>query len=247
MKKYQAILMAAGVGSRLSAHTRKPKSTLGIDDQDGETIIGHTCRQLSERDFKINIVVGYRKESVKAQLRDWPVRFYENPFYRVTNSIGSLWFAREALVHAQERGQDVLLANADVYFGEDLIDRLMSCPDGLVMFGDSSRTKVGDYFFRTNDQGMLVGNGKGLDVSERTCEYVGIAKVASEMLPSFITQLDYLIWNGKFDMWWEDAFYSFKEMAPVKVLDAEGSFWGEVDTIEDYQRILDHTAGGEGR
>ena len=242
MKKRQAILMAAGVGSRISAHTHRPKSTLDVSGS-GDTIIEHTLKILEKHDFKVNVVVGYRKENVKSLLKNHPVRFFENPFYRITNSVGSLWFARDALVKAQENGQDVVLANADVFFGEELLEKLLADEGGFVMLGDKTRTEVGDYFFKTDEEGTLLDNGKGMSEEDRSCEYVGIAKISAEMLPFFITQLDYLIWCEKYNMWWEDALYSFKELSPVKILDVDGLFWGEVDTIEDYQRILDYVSG----
>lgn len=44
-------------------------------------------------------------------------------------------------------------------------------------------------------------------------------------------------------MWWEDAIYSFVGERPVHVKDVAGSFWAEVDFIEDYERILEFRKG----
>lgn len=241
--KYQAILMAAGVGSRISAHTNKPKSTL--DTGGGDTIIGHTLNMLNERDFKINMVVGYRKENVKSLLSEYDIRFFDNPFFRVTNSIGSLWFARSALEEASKNNQDIVLANADVFWSGKLLDKLLAFDGDFVLLGDRSRTEVGDYFFQIDDGGKLLDNGKGMDISKRSCEYVGAGKISARAVPQFIKQLDFLIWSEKYSMWWEDALYSFKDINPVTILDVEGDFWGEVDTIEDYQRILDYVNAGK--
>lgn len=239
MKKHQAILMAAGVGSRISAHTRKPKSTLTVGNSH-DTIIGHTIRMLENHDFDVNIVVGYKKENVKSLLREFDIRYFENPFFRVTNSIGSLWFARDVLTEALEAGQDVVFANADVYWSNELLEKLLADENGFVLLGDWSRTEEGDYFFKADEEGTLIDNGKGMEPEERTCEYVGIGKVSNEMLPVFIRQLDELIWREKYNMWWEDTMYYFKDKNPIHVLDVDGAFWGEVDTIDDYQRILEH-------
>ena len=239
VKKHQAILMAAGVGSRISAHTRKPKSTLTVGDSH-DTIIGHTIRMLEDHDFAVNIVVGYKKENVKSLLREFDIRYFENPFFRVTNSIGSLWFAREALVEAQANGQDVVLANADVYWSKELLEKLLADDHDLVLLGDKSRTDEGDYFFKADEDGTLIDYGKGMDPEERTCEYVGAGKVGNAALGNFIRQIDALIWREKYTMWWEDALYRFSNRTPVNILDVDGAFWGEVDTLEDYQRIIDH-------
>lgn len=241
MGKYQAILMAAGVGSRISAHTNKPKSTLAVSD-DNDTIIAHTLRMLQSNDFKINLIVGYRKDSVKAQLEGYEVNYFENPYYRITNSIASLWFAKDALIEAMENGQEVILGNADVFWGTELLEKILSDEHDCTMLADSHRVEVGDYFFNVDDNGILVANGKQLALEDRNCEYVGIAKISSAFLPTFIEHLDKLIWNEDYNMWWEDVLYSFKNESPVHVLDVEGRFWGEVDTLEDYQRIVDYIA-----
>lgn len=246
MQKYQAILMAAGVGSRISAHTNKPKSTLSISENKSnktDTIIGHTLDMLDRYDFKINLIVGYRKEIVKDQLSDFKVNYFENPYYRITNSIASLWFAKEALLEARDNNQPVILGNADVFWGEEILDEILADKSNAVMLADRTRVEVGDYFFNVSDEGILLDNGKQLKVEDRNCEYVGIAKIEPEFIDTFIAHLDELIWNEDYNMWWEDVLYSYKESTPVKVLDVNGLFWGEVDTLEDYQRIIDHLSG----
>lgn len=51
-------------------------------------------------------------------------------------------------------------------------------------------------------------------------------------------QLEYLIDKGEYNMWWEDVLYSLVETnKPIYIEDINGSFWAEVDFIEDYERI----------
>ena len=239
MAKYQAILMAAGVGSRISTYIHQPKSTLDLGE-DNETIVEHTLKMLAERDFDVNMIVGFQKEKILDLLADYDVRFFDNPFYRATNSIGSLWFARQALVEAAEKGQDVILTNADVFWSHFLLDKLLADDSDFVLLADKSRVTVGDYFFKLDEDGYVIDNGKGMAVEDRSCEYVGVGKVSAKALPTFIEHLDALIWDEKYNMWWEDVMYSYKTTDPIKVIDTEGDFWGEVDTIEDYQRLLDY-------
>ena len=240
----QAILMAAGVGSRLSAYTSKPKSALSVSGSHGQesTIIEHTLAMMGERDIKVNLVVGYRKDNVKQMLASYPIRYFDNPFYRITNSIASLWFARDALVEAHEAGQDVILGNADVFWGVGLMEKVLATDVENMLLADRTRVEVGDYFFNVDDEGTLLAYGKDLAVEQRNCEYVGIGKLRADFIPTFVDHLDKLIWAESYNMWWEDALYRFKDETPVHVVDVEGLFWGEVDTIEDYQRIVDFIA-----
>lgn len=251
MSKYQSILMAAGVGSRISAHTNLPKSTLTLSPHESkvvpsrgdDTIIAHTLSMLEKKGFRNNLVVGYRKEHVKDMLEGFDVRYFENPYYRITNSIASLWFAKSALLEAAEHSQDVVLGNADVFWGETILDLLLDESGSAIMLADRSRVEVGDYFFKVDDDGILLANGKDLAVRDRNCEYVGIAKLSASFIPAFVEHLDSLIWEERYNMWWEDVLYSYKQDAPVRVLDVDGRFWGEVDTLDDYHRIVSFLAG----
>ena len=48
------------------------------------------------------------------------------------------------------------------------------------------------------------------------------------------------IQNGEYDLWWENVLYSMADTEKIHVVDVDGIFWSEVDTIEDYRRVLEH-------
>ncbi|MDR1713229.1 MAG: phosphocholine cytidylyltransferase family protein [Coriobacteriales bacterium] len=233
----RALFLAAGVGSRLGVEANRAKCTYEVGDG---PLIANTMRKMAAAGISTAVVVGFCKDSVAAALADFPeVRFFENPFYRITNSIGSLWIAREYLQESAEQGEDIILANADVFWGDDILKRLSGYQSQAVMLGDHSRAQVGDYFFQLQD-GQIVAYGKQLAPEQRSCEYVGAAKLAAGFLPTFIANLERLIWNEDYDMWWEDVLYRSCAEFPVEVIDVEGAFWAEVDYIDDYRRILQH-------
>ena len=98
----RAVLMAAGVGSRISREVRKPKSLLDIGN--GELLLHYTVKMLKRHGLDVTIVVGYQKELFYEALKGLDVTFVVNPFYRVSNSIASLWFAKDLL----DTGEDYL-------------------------------------------------------------------------------------------------------------------------------------------
>lgn len=53
---------------------------------------------------------------IREVLADKGVSFFYNPFYDVTNSIASAWFAKEFLT-----GDDLLIMNGDVYLEENCL------------------------------------------------------------------------------------------------------------------------------
>lgn len=227
----KAILMAAGMGTRISSETNRPKSLLPIHN---ESIIMHTVKMLQSRGIDVSIILGYKGYTIREELKGMDVTFFENPFYKVTNSIASLWFAKDILTN-----EDTLLGNADVFWEEDTLDVLMKDDREIVMLADSSRVAVGDYFFMTEGT-KLIAYGKELKEKDRNCEYVGIAKIKGSFIPKFKKQMIDLVESGEYNYWWENTLYTMIDKVNVEVKDIAPNFWAEVDTKEDYHRILDH-------
>lgn len=228
----KAILMAAGMGTRISQKTNQPKSLLKVGNT---SIIRHTVEMLQRNNIDVTIILGFKSDLIVNELSDLNVKFYINPFFRVTNSIASLWFARDEL----KANEDIIFANADVYWEEDILELLKSSNKDVIMLGDKTRVEIGDYFFKCKND-KIVDYGKDLDLNNRTCEYVGMAKISKEFMPEFIENLEYLIKEEDYNLWWENILYSLSDKKDIHVKDVEGRFWGEVDTIEDYERIINY-------
>ena len=232
----KAILMAAGVGSRISRSINKPKSTL---DAGGMPLITRTVDMLLSKGVEVVVVTGYRCGEVEDALKGRDVKFYFNPFYRATNSMASLWFAREAI-----GGDDLILANADVFWGDGMYEDLMSDDRDIVMLGDESRVSQGDYFFKVKD-GVIADFGKELSPENRTTEYVGIAKIASHLTDRFRENLEAMVNEERYDLWWENVLYEHIDTDPVYVRDMSEYFWAEIDYIDDYYRITEFLRTGD--
>lgn len=229
----KAFLLAAGVGSRISREVSKPKSLLDIGD--GTPLIRHTVSLLQQYDIEVSIIVGYNKKLFFEALEGMQVTFYDNPFYRVSNSIASLWFAKDALI----ADDDYLFANADVFFEKDILEKLLKSREEITMLADYRKIEEGDYFFHC-ENGLVTKYGKDLDVSERTCEYVGIAKVGKNYIDHFHEVMISMVDNEDYKTWWETVLYSHCEEFPIHTLDVAPYFWSEIDYIEDYERIVEY-------
>lgn len=113
-KVRRAIIMAAGIGSRLrpiTLHTPKP-----LVKVHGVRMIDTVLRGLLEQGIaEIFIVVGYRKERFAALKRDYPqIKLIENPYYAECNNISSLFAAREHLEDAMILDGDLIIRNPAV-------------------------------------------------------------------------------------------------------------------------------------
>ena len=80
--------------------------------------------------------------------------------------------------------------------------------------------------------------GKELTRQERNSEYVGIGVLKNEWVHKFYHRMCEMVENGNYHLWWENVLYSFVGQENIYTVDVEGVFWSEVDTVEDYQRVL---------
>ena len=226
----KAILLAAGRGTRISRMVEAvPKSTLPIN---GVPLIRHTVKLLSSVGIDCIVCVGYQREKIYEALEGLDVTYCDNPFFDVTNSIASLWFAKEYL------DDDMIILNADVYFSSEILKLILDNPNDVVMAIDKNKVEVGDYFFTTTDNGCITAYGKELPLEKRTCEYVGICKITKSFIPTFIKQMNLLIMNGEHGLWWENVLYSLTDERNIYTVDVGGRFWSEIDYFDDYERIL---------
>ena len=230
----KVLLLAAGRGTRISRYlSGNPKCTVDIGDQQ---LIRYTLELFHRKGIRdIAMVLGYRANVLQDIVKDYGVRCYYNPFFDVTNSVASAWFAREFLSELD----DTLIMNADVYMDEELLDHVIACQKSPVMFGDSSRKEEADYKFKYED-GILLKYGKELTGSDITGEYIGIGKFSKDFMPTFLSEMDRMIETQQHSVWWENILYNMVGKQPIYVDEVNGMFWAEVDYIEDYERILAH-------
>ncbi len=224
----KAILLAGGRGTRISRYIgESPKSTLDIG---GIPLIRYTVELLLKNNIEVIVAIGYKKEMIVNSLQGLNVKYFYNPFYDITNSIASLWFAKKELCN-----DDVIIANADVFWEQDILDVVLEDNQEQVMLMDTSRGM--DYLFKCEGS-ILTNHGKELD--DFTGEYVGIAKIRQDFLNKFLGRLEIFIERQQHNLWWENVLYSFIDEFEINVKDVSNMFWSEIDFIEDYNRIVEY-------
>ena len=230
----KVIMLAAGKGTRISRKIQDvPKSTLPINDK---PLIRLNAENYLAKGYEVVVVAGYQRQHIEKALEGLNVKFYYNPFYAVTNSIGSIWVARHELDE-----DDAIIMNADVYYDPEILTKLLNTPGEVSMVADSSRVEVGDYFFGTDSQGNIKKYGKQIPLEERTAEYVGLAIVRHPFTHKFKDMINQLVWEGHYDYWWENALYELADEGySIPTIDINGYFWSEIDYFDDYIRILNY-------
>jgi len=227
----KAIILAAGVGSRLRPLTdERPKCLLEVG---GRTLLEHQMRALERCGVTdLVMVVGYRADLIRTRM-DGRIRYITNDRYEATNSLYSLWLAREELLTG------ALILNSDVLASPELFGRLCqsASPDAiLVELGDDFELE--DMKVTLNG-GYVVDFGKDLPSPRAQAHNVGVAKFEQEGAAHLIDCLDQLVASGHENHWAPVAFREFAAHWPLVAVPTGGLPWIEIDYAHDLKRAIE--------
>lgn len=223
------IILAAGKGNNLQPLTLKyAKTSFKLDEQ--TTVLQRMVISIRQYDknAEIVVVVGYKSDEIKRELEDFNVVFVKNPFYEVTNSISSVWFARDYL----ER-ENVSIVHGDVVFSNDIIEKYLTQPTNYpYVLVDSSVVKQGAYNIVSKDNKVLVMSKKLEKFNAKYCCLTKLDPVSSRLLKE---EIDSMINENMYDQYFEDSlvqmimFHDFQ----LSYIDIAGEKWAEVDSVDD--------------
>lgn len=221
------IFLVAGKGTRLNPLTLShPKSMFKLDNN--TTLIQRMVGLIRKYDKEADIVVvtGHMHRSIEAELSG--VTFVYNPFYAVTNSIASLWFARKHL-----DADNIVLIDGDIVMSEKLMRDIVCVPTErpLVLVDSSIRTD-GDYNVEVAGDKVLVMS-KNLD--SYYGEYAGLTKLDKDSADQMREEIESMIEEGYYDQWYENALVQliFKNNFHLYYQDISNYEWTEVDCVSD--------------
>jgi L-glutamine-phosphate cytidylyltransferase len=223
----KAIILAAGTGSRLGAQSNgQPKALLKVGDQ---TLIQHQLEALSAEGVgPVVVVVGHAEEQVRDELHQ-AVEYVTNPRPGETNSLYSLWLAREWLEG------DVLLLNSDLLFHPQILRDLLAAPgcalayDSLATTG-AEQTKVGLNRNRVTDL------GKDLPATGARGESLGLIKLNADGASALRQRIDAIIAQGDEKGWVIEGVRSILSEIEVRGVNVAGQPWVEIDFPFDLDR-----------
>lgn len=223
------IILAAGKGRNLQPLTLKyPKTSFRLDEQ--TTVLQRMVRSIRRynKNAEIVVVVGYLSDTIRQELLEDNCKFVENPFFEVTNSISSVWFARQYL----ER-ENVTIVHGDAVFCDEIVEKyLVKDTDYPYVMVDSSCVKPGTYNAVTKDGQVLVMSNKLENFDAKYCCMTKLDAVSARLLKG---EIDSMIHNNMYDQFFEDSlvqlimFHDFQLFAE----DIAGMLWAEVDTVDD--------------
>jgi choline kinase len=230
----RAVILAAGRGARLGGIAGDcPKCLLRVG---GATLLQRQLTALRACGVEgITVVVGYQAARVAAACGG-AARPLENARYAETNSLYSLWLAREQLA-----GGFVVL-NGDVLFHPQLLRDLLSArvEDALVAeFRDTRLEPFGDEEMKVRVRGGRVEDiAKTLPAGEADGENVGMAKFGPGGARALVGEMDAIVAGGRLHEWAPRAFQAFARRQPLHVIGTRGFPWIEIDFPEDHARAV---------
>ena len=223
------IILAAGKGNNLQPLTLKyAKTSYKLDEE--TTVLQRMVRSIrkADKNAEIVVVVGYKADDVKKELDGENVKFVMNPFYEVTNSISSVWFARDYL----ER-ENVTIVHGDAVFSDEIVNSYLTKPtDYPYVLVDSSYVRPGAYNAVTQKDQVLVMSKKLEHFTAKYCCMTKLDPVSSRLLKQ---EVDSMINSNMYDQYFEDSlvqmimFHDFQ----LFCVDVAGQQWAEVDSVDD--------------
>lgn len=240
----KAILLAAGVGSRIASHISSQHKcllplTIANHVQKEIPLICYTIETLQALNITdISVVTGYLHEKIEQATQSYHVNCFFNPFYYLVNSIGSLWFAEQKI--SLHKPDDLLILNADTFMEQKIFAELVSAPTDQsypLLLVDSFRHDKADVKV-TYHKNKLLEYGKEIS-NKAMAESTDVFLIPKSKITQFRSQLQTLLEKKQHNTWWESTLVDFKNNLPIIVQDIAGQFWSEIDYYDDYQRICE--------
>lgn len=223
------IILSAGKGVKLQPLTlNHPKSLYKLDDN--TTILQRLVRMIRWYDAaaEIIVVVGYMYKQIQRELEDDNVTFVHNPFYSVTGSMGSLWFAKHYL-----QRENLTIINGDMVMSDKLMANVICAhTDVPYVLLDSTQTGGNKYNVQVQDDKVCV---MSKNLTEFLGNYASVTKLDAVSSRFVLEQLDQMVYEGMYNLFFEDALVQmvFDKNFELYYKDIRDYRWTEVDNVDD--------------
>lgn len=232
----QAIIMAAGRGSRLGHMTDEiPKAFLKIR---GIRLIEYNVALLRYFNIKkIILVTGYKSEYFEEFFgKAADIEIVYNPFYELMNVAGSFFMGQGYL----SNGEDAIYMHADTLCAPEIMERILAAEGDLILpvdFGgcDDEAMKV-----RT-ENGRVIEISKKIPLHQAEGEFIGIARMGRKIIPYVRSSVKKILKEKHFDYYFEGAVQDLINQKKYKIVTVptDSYFWGEIDFMEDYEKVCE--------
>ena len=240
MKKY-AVILAAGMGTRLRPETEKvPKCLVKVDNK---PILEYQLEMLAEAGVSKAIVVGgylveeLRNYILNSEFSDM-VELVVNKEYGSTNNMYSLGMAFDRIWN--EDWNVVYVLNGDVVFEKDFLKSTNASEEPSGVFVDRTM------YIEESMKVVLGEDGYISDISKKIGEdlyyavSVDMYRFQKEEAEVFYRRIKDILNSGRVNQWTEVALSELFREGSLKIMpiDISGYIWWEIDNHKDKLRTL---------
>ena len=249
-KKMKAIIIAAGMGTRMNHLTEDiPKCMLAFG---GKTLLEKQIETLISCDITdISVVKGYKKEKI-----DYPgLKYFINDNYENNNILNSLFCAEE------EMNDEVILSYSDILYEKQVVERLLESKKDISIVVDIEWRQ---YYENRKDHPIEEAENVIFDAENKVVEIGKILTKKHDVHGEFIgmmkltkrgTGIFKRNFNRAKELFWGKPFIRTSTFEKAYLTDMLQDLvllgvdvhcviikrgWREIDTVEDYKNALNN-------
>jgi choline kinase len=237
VKSMKAVILAAGIGSRIrSISNNSPKSLLKVGDL---TILEMMISHIQDNGInEIIFVLGYLQEQIKVYVGEkFPklnARFVINHKYAETNTGYSLMLTEDLIM-----GASFIKFDADVVFDKRILKKLIECEHANCLCVDKNiKLDAEGIKIIVDDNNQILKANKTVLPKDAVGESIGIEKIDGGTAILLFKELKTMMEDSINNQAYIESAYErlIKKNVPFYALDITGLNWVEIDTRKDFIR-----------
>lgn len=236
----RAVMLVAGRGNRMGdLADGLPKCLLEVG---GISILSRALHALSETGVSNTVlVVGYEANKIQQEIGHHyagiDLEYVYNSLYVETNTSYSLWLAKNHL------NADQWLLEGDILFDAHVLRRILRCSEDRSVWAavPAGPGKDEGILLEPSEAGYVAAVELVRKPERRaySLEYkcAGIQLLTASMAQSLVSRLDQLVVSGQTHMYADLVLGEALGRDSMVLCSLDGLRWGEVDDLEDFQRV----------
>ena len=244
----KALIIAAGLGSRLKKHTENlPKCML---DFGGKTLLQRQLDVYKKSGIKdISLIRGYKKNKINYK----GLKYFENTDHKNNNILNSIFYAEEFI------NGNIIISYSDILFEPIVVKRALESDHDISVVvdidwrgyyvgrKDHPISEAENVIFNSNNEVQKIGK-INTGNEEVHGEFIGMIKLSdrgTEIFKEHFHRLKRIYWNKPFQRAkiFQKAYLTdfIQELVDIGIkvhCVIIESGWKEIDTVEDYKKAL---------
>jgi choline kinase/DNA-binding XRE family transcriptional regulator len=244
----KALIIAAGLGSRLKNHTENlPKCML---DFGGKTLLQRQIDSYKKCGVKdISLIRGYKKEKINYK----GINYFENTDYKNNNILNSIFYAEKVI------NGNIIISYSDILFDSSVVERTLNSDHDISVVvdidwrgyyvgrKDHPISEAENVIFNSNNEVEKIGK-ISTGNEEVHGEFIGMIKLSNhgtEIFKEHFHRLKKIYWNKPFQRakTFQNAYLTdfIQELVDIGIkvhCVIIESGWKEIDTVEDYKKAI---------